>query len=116
MASDPVAVDRDLPDLVDFMLGTGLRIGEALAMTWPAVDLDEGVAEVRGTVGRISGRGLVIHPKPKTRAGWRRLHLPVWLVESLQRRERVESEWRVVFPSQQGKLRDRNTNSARIHR
>ena len=33
-------------------------------------------------------------------------------MESLQRRERVESEWRVVLPSQQGKLRDRsNTNS-----
>jgi integrase len=32
LASDPAALRRDLPDLVEFLLGTGLRIGEACAL------------------------------------------------------------------------------------
>ncbi|HEY9416459.1 MAG TPA: site-specific integrase, partial [Pseudonocardia sp.] len=36
---------RDLPDIVTFMLGTGVRIGEALAVRWCDVDL-EGVPVV----------------------------------------------------------------------
>ncbi len=57
-------------------------------------------------------QGLVLQARPKTRAGWRRVHLPTSLIDSLQRRGRVESEWYVVFPSQQGKLRDRSNTSA----
>ena len=34
---DNTAVARDLPDFVAFMLATGLRIGEASAITWDAV-------------------------------------------------------------------------------
>lgn len=112
LAADEKAVDRDLPDLVDFMLGTGLRIGETIGMTWPAVDLAAGTAEVRSIVVTLKGRGNVMQPKPKTRAGWRRLHLPPWLVVVLQSREHVETPWNVVFPSQLGKLRNRsNTNN-----
>lgn len=38
---------RDLPDFVTFMLGTGVRIGEALAVRWCDLDLD-GVPVVDG--------------------------------------------------------------------
>jgi integrase len=38
---------RDLPDFVTFMLGTGVRIGEALGVRWCDVDL-EGVPVVDG--------------------------------------------------------------------
>ncbi len=69
--ADQRAVDRDLPDLVDFMLGTGLRIGEVLAMTWDAVDLASAQVEVRATVVTVKGRGAVLQPRPKTRTGWR---------------------------------------------
>jgi integrase len=34
------------------MLATGLRIGEAAAVTWDALDLAAGTVEVRGTVVR----------------------------------------------------------------
>ena len=37
----------DLVDFTDFMLATGLRIGEAAAVTWDALDLDAGTVEVR---------------------------------------------------------------------
>ncbi len=34
------AVEWDLVDLTDFMLSTGLRIGETCAVTWDALDLE----------------------------------------------------------------------------
>jgi integrase len=115
LGRDLVAVQRDVPALVDFMLATGLRIGEVLAVTWDALDLDRATVEVRGTVVRRPGAGgLYIKQRPKTRAGWRQLHLPEWLVVSLRARERVENDWNVVFPSQQGKLRDRSNTNADI--
>jgi integrase len=80
--ADEKAVDRDVPALVDFLLGTGLRIGEMLAVTWDALDLAAGTVEIRGTVVRQKGVGLIIQPKPKTKKGWRKLHLPGWLVAS----------------------------------
>jgi integrase len=108
--ADAQAVDRNLPDLVDFMLGTGLRIGETLAMTWDAVDLVASRLEVRGTVVRAKD-GLRIQPRPKSKAGWRTLPPPAWLVLVLKAREHVETEWDVVFPSQLAKLRDRSNAS-----
>jgi integrase len=114
LRADRVAVGRDLPDLVDFMLGTGLRIGETLAVTSSALDLEAGQVEVRGTVQRIKGTGLVIQPKPKTRKGWRRLHLPPWLIEVMKARTAVPNDWDVVFPSQQGKLRERSNTNADV--
>lgn len=40
LAHDTNAKDRDLPDLIAFMVGTGLRIGEACAVCWDDLDLD----------------------------------------------------------------------------
>jgi integrase len=40
--------ELDLADLVDTMLGTGCRIGETLALRREVLDLDAGVAEIRG--------------------------------------------------------------------
>jgi site-specific recombinase XerC len=51
------------------MLGTGLRIGEVLAVTWDALNLEARTVEVRATVVRKRGVGLVLQPKPKTRSG-----------------------------------------------
>ena len=105
------AVDDGLPAFVDFMLGTGMRIGETSAVTWADLDLVRRTVRLSGIVVRKPGVGLVIQPKPKTTAGWRVLHLPVWLADQLQARERVDSEWNAVFLSQRGCLRDKsNTN------
>jgi integrase len=112
LRADPRAVERDVPALVDFMLGTGLRIGEVLAVTWEALDLETATVEVRGTVVRQKNVGLIIQPKPKTAAGWRKLHLPAWLVVLLRERPVVDNEWNVVFPSQRGKLRDKSNTNA----
>ena len=97
----------DLPDLVDMLLATGLRVGEALSVTWDAVDLSAGTVEVRGTVIRVKGRGLVIKPAPKTRAGFRTLVLPSWAVEMLKLRP-AGRRHQIVFCSALGELRDRD--------
>ena len=72
------AVAVDVPDLVDRMLATGCRIGEALALRHgpnadgrPLLDLEANTWEVNATVVPVPGRGLVVQPRPRTAAGWR---------------------------------------------
>jgi integrase len=106
LSNDDKAREHDLPDLVDMLLATGLRVGEALAVTWDAVDLSAGTVEVRGTVIRVKGQGLMIKPAPKTRAGFRTLMLPSWAVEMLRLRPPGKPD-QTVFCSAGG-LRDRD--------
>jgi integrase len=49
--------------LFEFLVNTGLRRGEALALRWSDVDLDVGVIRVRGTLGRVDGALVVTEPK-----------------------------------------------------
>jgi integrase len=53
---DSVAARKDLPDLCRWMLSTGIRIGEALAVSWEEVDLDGGTVV---PPIRLKGVGLV---------------------------------------------------------
>jgi len=46
LQADERAVRRDLPDQVFFMLATGCRIGEALAVLWSEVDLESGTVDI----------------------------------------------------------------------
>jgi integrase len=103
----------DLVDFVDMMLATGLRIGETAAVTWPAVDVESGSVEVRGTVIRVRGQGLVIKQKPKSEAGWRSVQLPSWCTATLRRRRtRPGNRWEAVFTSPAGLLRDPSNTQA----
>lgn len=110
LSYDERAVSRDLPALVEVMTATGIRIGEALAIVWDTVDLNASTIEIRGTVVRIKGRGLIIKPKPKTEAGYRTLVVPGWCREVLDiRRSDADRNWGeldLVLPSAAGTLRD----------
>jgi integrase len=110
------ALDLDLPDLVDFMLGTGVRIGEALAVRHGTnadgenlLDLDHNTVEINATIVRVKGEGLIIQEWPKTAAGWRRLALPPYAATMIQLRQsepRRPAPQGVVFGSPLGRLRD----------
>jgi len=81
--ADPYAVRKDLPDLTRFLLGTGVRIGEAMGVTWNDVDLATQLVHIRRTVIRVKGVGLV--PKvTQSRAG-----LPVSPLEVTNITDRV---------------------------
>jgi integrase len=74
----------DVADLVWFMAGTGVRIGEALAQRWEDVNLEAGTVFVRGT---------------KTATSKRLLTLPPWLVERLEKRSVNHGADGLVFSS-----------------
>lgn len=118
LAASPRANDLDLWDLVDWMLATGCRIGEALAARGglnadrkSLVDLESHTWEVNATMVRQPGGGLIIQPRPKTKAGWRIVALPPFAIsiacDRLARREDA-----ILFPSPLSReLRDPNNAS-----
>ncbi|TDW74968.1 helix-turn-helix domain-containing protein [Kribbella pratensis] len=85
LATNDYAVRADLPDLATFMLGTGVRIGESLAVLWSQVDVEAGTVEITHTIARLRGVGL-IRKATKSKAGVRILHLPNWAVAVLRMR------------------------------
>ena len=106
LAADERAVEADLPDLVAFMLGTGVRIGESLAVLWHQVDLEAGTVEITHTIARIRGEGL-IRKTTKSKAGQRVLHLPNWAISTLRTRHATGIQLdHPVFADTAGGFRD----------
>lgn len=111
------AAEWDLVDFADMMLGSGLRIGETSAVVWDAIDFVAGTVEVRGTVIRVKGVGLVLKPKPKSKAGWRTVELAGWTVDMLRRRKPTDApSGGLVFPAPLGGLRDPSNTNADLRR
>lgn len=106
LTADEHAVEADLPDLVTFMLATGVRIGEALAVLWNQIDLEAGTVEITHTVARLPGEGL-IRKTTKSRTGERVLSLPTWAATNLRARHAVDIRPAApVFPDTIGGVRD----------
>lgn len=92
--ADKTAVRYDLTSLVRFMLGTGARVGEALAMRWKDVNLTDtpttvstptgevvippGSISINGNVVWVKGKGVIRHDG-KTFAAKRLVALPGYL-------------------------------------
>lgn len=109
---DDVAVRKDLPDLCRFMLATGVRIGEALAVYWSDVDLEAATVRIDHTVLRVKGKGLRRYPT-KTAAGERTLPLPSWMVAVLREHRLTDpAEDGPVFADSLGGLRDPSNTMA----
>lgn len=110
MYADKLAFLQDLPEPIDFMLGTGERIGEVLALRWSDLTLDAAApkAVVRATVVWVNGRGMVLQEFPKSNSSRRELTLPGFLVEMLQKRSEQQrpNELGLVFPSARGSIRE----------
>jgi integrase len=109
--ADKAAQRADLPDLVRFAIGSGLRIGELCAVRWMDLNL-EGlpvvsehdmrlvpVVAVRQNVYPIKGKGLAVHDG-KTASALRIVPLPEFVTSLLRVRRQPddELEW-PVFPA-----------------
>lgn len=78
---DATREDRYYP-LWLFLIGTGCRIGEALALTWDDVDLVNATVSVRRSVALVGQRWVV--QQPKTKASVRTVLLPSFVVGALR--------------------------------
>ena len=115
LRADPSAARLDLPDFVEFMLGTGVRIGEACAIREATLDLKAGTVHINATGVRVNGSGLQIQPRTKTAGSERILHLPPHLVRMLKRRQLTDyppGPAGVIFTSPTGLIRDPSNTQA----
>lgn len=95
----------DLAEILDVMIGTGCRIGEVLALRWRDVEtVDNGkvVVTIAGTVVEIPGRGVVRQDHTKTRSGYRRVIVPTFAGDALDRQRGREIPGELVFPTRNG--------------
>jgi integrase len=113
LRTDKEAKRLDLVDLVEFMLGTGARLGEACALRLPQVDLEGRTVEISATATAFG-----IEERPKTKAGWWVIAIPPNVKKILRRRvraSRLRTEV-VLFPSPIGRVRDPSNTSADLRR
>ncbi len=107
---DAAEPDR-LAGLWALLAETGLRIGEALALTWDGIDFEAATLTVTQTFARDGGR--LVLSAPKTASGRRSMGLSPGLLEALkshrtrQRRERLAAgpswgECGLVFVTERG--------------
>lgn len=106
LEADKQAVRKDLPDLTRWMLATGVRIGEALAVSWDEIDLEESTVDIEWTIIRVRGEGLCRVHATKTDGGERTLPLPRFAVQMLRRRLETRGDVYPVFPDSRGGWRD----------
>lgn len=109
-------IDPDLPDLVLWMLGTSERIGQAVAVHWPWLDLGQATAALGPNVIRVKGDGLRLNwGTTKTRD--RVLDLPEPVVAMLLLRQEVAlNPVGPVFPDSFGGLRDPHNTLGELRR
>lgn len=107
-----LARQRGMHDLILLMIGTGVRLGEALALTWGSVDLDGAPFEtggggvvlmpsirITGNVVRVRPVGKVVHPG-KTAQSLRTVPIPRAVAEMLRTRRPADSDpSEPVFPA-----------------
>ncbi|MGY4771881.1 helix-turn-helix domain-containing protein, partial [Kribbella sp. CWNU-51] len=106
LRQDERAIRADLVDLCKFMLATGQRIGETLAVTWNEINRETGEVDCSHQIQRLRGQGLV-RRRAKSAAGERILTLPDWALEMLiARLTPGMSPDSPIFPDSKGGFRD----------
>lgn len=76
-------------------LGTGMRLGEILAVRWKGIDLERKVLRVTATLSYMGGE--FTFPQPKTSRSRRTVDLPAFVIAFLrwQRKDQAEQKMRV---------------------
>ena len=109
-----------------FLVTTGVRLGEALALRWADIDLLEGHANIRRALQRQPGAGMVF-VEPKSSRGRRTVPFPPETLKALEahrrdldrERQQAAKLWQendLVFPSPDGRPRDMAYLSFTFHR
>ena len=85
---------RTLRPIVSFLLGTGCRRGEALALRWKDVDFDNGRVRIERSVEQTKKGGLRFK-SPKTRNGRRNISVSPGLLTELREHRTRQQERRL---------------------
>lgn len=90
----------DMVDIVELLIATGTRIGEALALRWRDIDLRMQTVEINATIKTDSERGTYRKPLARNRL----VALPELAVEMLLRRRSrvIDTSTGAVFPTRNG--------------
>ena len=107
---------QELHGIADFLVATGLRPGELLALHWDDIELDTDppTVVINATVIRTTTGGVRIQDHPKSRHGFRRLTLPAFLVVELRQRLQQQqasnspNPLNLLYPSSTGTIIDAN--------
>ena len=84
---------RTLRPIVSFLVGTGARRGEALALRWRDLDLDKGIVRIERSLEQTKS-GLRFK-SPKTKTGRRNVSISPWLVAELRGHRTRQQERRL---------------------
>jgi integrase len=84
---------RTLRPIVSFLLGTGARRGEALALRWSDVDLRKNVVRIERSLEQTKGSLRI--KSPKTKNGRRNVTISPWLAAELRSHRARQDELRL---------------------
>lgn len=78
-------------------VGTGLRQGELLGLTWADIDFDKGTLPVKRTLAEIKGQFIV--KEPKSKRSKRTVSLPPFVTDALrEHRAKMLAEGNIAGP------------------
>lgn len=115
---DRAMVGHDFEPVWRFLLGTGVRWGEAAALTWDDVDIDSARSQVRIQRAATRIKGKMFVSTPKTRAGRRTIPLTMDAIAALRQQQNAvrklklaaqpgtwsDQDGKLVFPNPTGGL------------
>ena len=113
--ADERLTELDVPDLIEFMIASGLRVGEACALDISSVNFASKQITVEATAVRVKGQGVVRQTYPKTNKSHRTITIPGTAIALLKRRHaKLNDVTTLLFPTLTMTLRDPSNTQRQI--
>ena len=89
---------------IQLLLYTGLRIGEALALTWEDVDIQNKTIKINKNLKQVKNRDdkIIIQSSTKTNSGTRIVPLNNKSIEALKQIKEITGQYKYVFSTETG--------------